>query len=324
MIPLHQYKGIVGAILTKSSSTHLNMKADCVLQYKTFSITGGLRGHLYVFQPAVYNALHRPSIEDMTMYSIDLSGKTGIVFGIANHRSIAWAIADILHEAGAPLAIAYQNERVRRGVEKLVGEWGEDTTLIECDVSEDTNVEQAIQQVGDKFGKIDFIVHSIAFADRDDLGGAYMKTGREGFRLALDVSAYSLLPIARYAAPYMTDGGSILAMTFQAAERVFPGYNVMGTAKAALENAVKQIASDLGGQNVRVNAISAGPLDTLSSRVISQYRDMKRVHAERSPMNRNITAEEVAKTALFLCSDLSSGITGEIVHVDTGYNIMGI
>ena len=142
--------------------------------------------------------------------------------------------------------------------------------------------------------------------------------------MALDVSAYSLLPIARYASDYMTEGGSIVAMTFQAAERVFPGYNVMGTAKAALENAVKQLASDLGEQDVRVNAISAGPLDTLSSRVISKYRDMKRVHAERSPMKRNITSDEVAKTALFLCSDLSSGVTGEIVHVDTGYNIMGI
>ncbi|MDE2822637.1 MAG: enoyl-ACP reductase, partial [Chloroflexota bacterium] len=252
------------------------------------------------------------------MYPIDLSGKAGVVFGIANHRSIAWAIAQILHEAGAELAVAYQNERVHGTVEKLVAGWEGDTQMIECDVSDDANVEHAIQQVGDRFGKIDIIVHSIAFSDRDDLGGAYMKTGREGFRMALDVSAYSLIPIARSAAGYMTEGGSILAMTFQAAERVFPGYNVMGTAKAALENAVKQLASDLGEQDVRVNAISAGPLDTLSSRVISKYRDMKRVHAERSPMRRNITSDEVAKTALFLCSDLSSGVTGEIVHVDTG------
>ena len=199
------------------------------------------------------------------MYPIDLNGKTGVVFGVANHRSIAWAIAQILHEAGAELAVAYQNERVHGTVEKLVADWEGDTQMIECDVSDDANIERAIQQVGDKFGKIDIIVHSIAFADRDDLGGAYMKTGREGFRMALDVSAYSLIPIARSAAGYMTEGGSILAMTFQAAERVFPGYNVMGTAKAALENAVKQLASDLGEQDVRVNAISAGPLDTLSS-----------------------------------------------------------
>ena len=240
--------------------------------------------------------------QDGAMYPIDLRGKTGIVFGIANHRSIAWAIAHILHQAGAELAVAYQNERVRGGVEKLVADWGGDTQTIECDVSDDANVEAAIQQVGDSFGKIDLVVHSIAFADREDLGGAYIKTGREGFRTALDVSAYSLIPIARYASDYMTEGGSILAMTFQAAERVFPGYNVMGTAKAALENAVKQLASDLGEQNVRVNAISAGPLDTLSSRVISKYRDMKRVHAERSPMKRNITSEEVAKTCACFCA----------------------
>ena len=175
------------------------------------------------------------------------------------------------------------------------------------------------------FDRLDVIVHSIAFADRNDLGGPFMDTGREGFRLALDISAYSLLPIARFGAPLMApDGGSIVAMTFQASDRIFPGYNVMGTAKAALENAVKHLAFDLGRDNVRVNAISAGPLDTLSSRVISKYRDMKRIHAERSPMGRNITADEVAKTALYLCSDLSSGVTGEILHVDTGYNVMGI
>lgn len=258
------------------------------------------------------------------MYPIDLGGKSGIVFGVANHRSIAWSIAQLLHLAGADLAVAYQNERVRGSVEKLIDQWDDDTLLVECDVSGDANIDRAVDEAARRFGKIDIVVHSIAFAERDDLGGAYMSTGREGFRTALDVSAYSLLPISRYAAPHMTDGGSIVAMTFQASERVFPGYNVMGTAKAALENAVKQIASDLGSQNTRVNAISAGPLDTLSSRVISKYRDMKRVHADRSPMKRNITSEEVAKAALFLCSDLSSGITGEIVHVDTGYNIMGI
>lgn len=258
------------------------------------------------------------------MYPIDLGGKSGIVFGVANHRSIAWSIAHLLHIAGADLAVAYQNERVRGSVEKLTAQWNGDALLIECDVSSDANIERAVDAVARRFGKIDIVVHSIAFAERDDLGGAYLRTGRDGFRTALDVSAYSLLPISRYAAPHMTDGGSIVAMTFQASERVFPGYNVMGTAKAALENAVKQIAADLGGQNTRVNAISAGPLDTLSSRVISKYRDMKRVHAERSPMKRNITSEEVAKAALFLCSDLSSGVTGEILHVDTGYNIMGI
>ena len=258
------------------------------------------------------------------MYPVELSGKTGVVFGVANHRSIAWSIAKILHDAGAKLAIAYQNERVRGVVEKLVSEWGDDTVLIECDVSDDKNVEAAYKQLGASFGKLDTIVHSIAFANREDLGGEYMKTDREGFTLALDISAYSLIPIVRYAAPLMNDGGSVIAMTFQASERVFPGYNVMGTAKAALENAVRQLASDVGPQGIRVNAISAGPLDTLSSRAISQYRVMKKAAAERSPMKRNITTDEVAKAALFLSSDLATGITGEILHVDAGYSIMGI
>ena len=186
-------------------------------------------------------------------------------------------------------------------------------------------MEAAFKQVADEFGSLDIIVHSIAFANRDDLGGRFVDTGREGFRVALDISAYSLLPIARFGSPLMgAKGGSILTMTFQAAERAFPGYNVMGTAKAALENEVRLLAAELGTDNIRVNAISAGPLDTLSSRVISGYRDMKRIHAERSPMKRNITVEEVAKTALYLCSDLSGGVTGEVVHVDTGYHVMGI
>ena len=257
------------------------------------------------------------------MYTIDLEGKSGIVFGVANHRSIAWAIAQILHQAGARLAIAYQNERVRDTVAKLTADW-DDALLLECDVSSDDNVARAYERVGAELGSLSMIVHGIAFANREDLGGPFVETGREGFRVALDVSAYSLVPIVRFGAPLMRQGGSIVTMTFQASERVFPGYNVMGTAKAALENEVKQLAADLGPDDIRVNAISAGPLDTLSSRVISRYRDMKKVHAERSPMRRNITVDEVAKTALYLCSDLASGVTGEVLHVDTGYNIMGL
>ncbi len=258
------------------------------------------------------------------MYSIDLAGKKAIVFGVANQRSIAWSIASILHEAGATIALAYQNERVRSGIERLVAPWEDDTPLVECDVSDDANVEAAFGRIGDALGGLDVIVHSIAFANREDLGGRFIDTGREGFRIALDISAYSLVSIARYGTPLMTGGGSIVTLTFQAAERAFPGYNVMGTAKAALENEVRLLAADLGPDDIRVNAISAGPLDTLSSRVIRHYRDMKRVHAERSPMRRNITMDEVAKTALYLCSDLSSGVTGEVIHVDTGYNVMGI
>ena len=258
------------------------------------------------------------------MYPVDLDGKNCIVFGVANHRSIAWAIAEMLHEAGARLAITYQNDRIRENVAKLVAPW-EDVLLLECDVNTDDNVKQAYIRVGEAFERLDIIVHSVAFANREELSGPFVDTTREGFRLALDVSAYSLVPIARYGAPLMHGhGGSIVTMTYQASNRVFPGYNVMGTAKAALENEVRQLASDLGRDNIRVNAISAGPLDTLSSRVIGGYRDMKRIHAERSPMGRNITADEVAKTALYLCSDLASGVTGEVIHVDTGYNIMGI
>ena len=258
------------------------------------------------------------------MYPVDLADKTGVVFGVANHRSIAWSIAEILHQAGARLAVCYQNERVRENVEKLVAPWG-DCPLVECDVGSDGSVAAAFDVLAGELGGRDIVVHSVAFAERGDLGGRFVDTGREGFRLALDISAYSLVAVSRHAAPLMAaNGGSILTLTFQASNRVFPGYNVMGTAKAALENEVRQLASDLGPDNIRVNAISAGPLDTLSSRVIARYRDMKRAHAERSPMGRNITAEEVAKAGLFLCSDLASGVTGEIVHVDTGYNIMGI
>jgi enoyl-[acyl-carrier protein] reductase I len=180
------------------------------------------------------------------------------------------------------------------------------------------------EQVAESFGDISFLVHSIAFANREDLTGAFSATGREGFRLALEISAYSLLPLVRHAAPLMTDGGSVLTMTFQASQRVYPGYNVMGTAKAALEHEVRQLAAEYGEQKVRVNAISAGPLDTLAARGIHGFVDMKRVHAEKAPLQRNITVDEVATTALFLCSDLSSGITGSIIPVDAGYHIMAV
>ena len=259
------------------------------------------------------------------MYAIDLDGKNALVFGVANQRSIAWHIARALDQAGASVTLSYLNERIRSSVEKLSGQLSSTPTLMECDVSDDASVASAFEELASEVGRIDIVVHSIAFANREDLGGPFIDTPREGFRIALDISAYSLVSVARAAAPLMKEnGGSIVTMTFQASGRVFPGYNVMGTAKAALENEVRQLAWDLGRDNIRINAISAGPVDTLSSRVISGYRDMKRAHAERSPMGRNITHDEVANTALFLCSDMSSGITGEVLHVDTGYNVMGI
>ena len=259
------------------------------------------------------------------MYSIDLSGQNAVVFGVANQRSIAWAIAQALDQAGARLVLTYQNERLRENVEKLASSLSSPPLLMECDVSEDAKVEAMFQELERELGHIEVLIHSIAFADRDDLGGRFVDTKREGFRMALDISAYSLVSVVRNGAPLMADnGGSILTLTFQASSRVFPGYNIMGTAKAALENEVRQLAWDLGRDGIRINAVSAGPLDTLSSRVISKYRDMKRVHAERSPLGRNITHQEVADTALFLCSPMASGITGEILHVDCGYNVMGI
>ncbi len=258
------------------------------------------------------------------MYEVDLQGKTGIVFGVANHRSIAWSVAEILAQAGAKLAFTYQNDRLSSGVAKLAATVG-DGPVLPCDVSDEEQIERAVSAAGEHFGgKLDIIIHSVAFANREDLEQEFSRTSREGFRVALEISAYSLLPIVRHALPFMHDGGSIVTMTFQAAQRVFPNYNVMGTAKAALEHEVRQLAAEVGPSNIRVNAISAGPLDTLAARGIHGFVDMKHVAAERSPLRRNITHDEVAKTALYLCSNLSSGVTGAIIPVDSGYHIVGL
>ena len=257
------------------------------------------------------------------MYPLDLSGKNAVVFGVANHRSIAWSIAQMLGQAGARLAFTYQGERLREGVTKLASQFPDSETL-PCDVADDQAIQDVFNKLGESFGRLDVVVHSVAFASREELQGDFSLTSREGFRAALDISAYSLIPIARYASPLMDQGGAVLTMTFHASERVYPGYNVMGTAKAALENEVRQLAAELGPRNVRVNALSAGPLDTLAARGIGGFVDMKRIHAERSPLRRNITHQEVAQTALFLCSDLSTGITGSVIPVDAGYHIMAV
>jgi enoyl-[acyl-carrier protein] reductase I len=257
------------------------------------------------------------------LYPIDLSGKQGIIFGVANDRSIAWSIARLLGEAGARLALTYQNDRLKDRVVRLADTL-EGAITLPCDASDDGQIAQVFQQVEERFGEVSFLVHSIAYANRDDLTGNFSDTDREGFRLALEISAYSLLPLMKHAAPLMTGGGSVITMTFQASQRVYPGYNIMGTAKAALEHEVRQLAAEFGHRNIRVNAISAGPLDTLAARGIHGFLDMKRVHAEKAPLKRNINSEEVAKTALFLCSDLSSGITGSVIPVDAGYHIMAV
>jgi enoyl-[acyl-carrier protein] reductase I len=257
------------------------------------------------------------------MYEIDLSEKTAVVFGVANDHSIAWYIAQMLNKAGARLVLTYQNERFGRRVSNLVSDM-DNVSLIECDVSDDLSIEVAFNKVKEEIGSLDIIVHSVAYADREDLQGDFSQTNRHNFAMSLDISAYSLIPIMRNAAPLMSNGGSVLAMTFHASEKVYPGYNVMGTAKAALENVIRQLAAEFGKNNIRVNAISAGPLETLSARGISGFPDMKRIHSDRSPMKRNITHDEVGKAGLFLSSDLSSGITGSVLYVDAGFNIMAI
>ena len=257
------------------------------------------------------------------MYPIDLEGKNGVILGVANDRSIAWAVAQMLGEAGARLALTYQDDRLKERVARLA-ESLDKAIIVPCDAANDQQIVDLFARVKESFEDISFLVHSIAYANREDLTGRFSETGRDGFRVALEVSAYSLLPLVRYAAPLMIDGGSVVTMTFHASQRVYPGYNVMGTAKAALEHEVRQLAAEFGEQGVRLNAISAGPLETLAARGIHGFRDLRRLHAEKAPMKRNISADEVAKAALFLCSDLSSGITGSVIPVDAGYHIMAV
>jgi enoyl-[acyl-carrier protein] reductase I len=253
-----------------------------------------------------------------------LQNKKGIIFGVANKRSIAWATAQALHGAGARLAFAYQGDRLKENVERLTAAEMPDSPLLSCDVTNQADVDEVFKQLASDFGRLDFLIHSIAFAPREALEGEYMKVERDGFLSALEVSAYSLTQLARAAAPLMTEGGSIVTMTFHGAEKVYQGYNVMGVAKAALESSVRYLAADLGPRNIRVNAISAGPIQTLAARGVSGLSKMLKVSAERAPLKRNVEPREVGDTALFLCSSLSSGITGETIFVDCGYNVMGI
>lgn len=253
-----------------------------------------------------------------------IKDKFGIIFGVANKRSIAWATAQALHEGGARLAFTYQGERLKENVEGLTGSEMPDSLVLPCDVTIPDEVEQTFARVKQEFSELDFLIHSIAFAPREALEGEYLATTREAFLTALEISAYSLVQLARAATPLMTKGGSIVTMTYYGAEKVVAGYNVMGVAKAALESSVRYLAADLGPRNIRVNAISAGPIQTLSARGVSGLSTMMKHHAERAPLRRNVEAREVGNTALFLCSSLSSGITGEVLYVDCGYNIMGI
>ena len=253
-----------------------------------------------------------------------LAGKTGVVFGVANKRSIAWAIAQAWAQAGATLAFTYQGERLKENVEELAGTFGADTLILPCDVTRDDQIASVFAAVRERFGTLHLLLHSVAFAPREALEGSFLNTSREAFRVAHDVSAYSLVALARAAEPLMTQGGSILGMSYYGAEKVVPHYNVMGVAKASLEASTRYLAYDLGPRRIRVNCISAGPMNTLAARGISGLSTMLRHYEAHAPLKRNVLPEELGATGAFLASDGAAAITGQVLYVDCGYQIMGM
>jgi enoyl-[acyl-carrier protein] reductase I len=257
---------------------------------------------------------------------LDLTGKNALVTGIANNRSIAWGIAQQLHQAGANLGITYlpdEKGKMENKVKELVDPLNP-SLFLPCNVQDETQVESVFSTIQQAWGKLDILIHCLAFANRDDLSGDFSDTSRQGYQLALDVSSYSLITLARGAKPLMTEGGSIVTLTYLGGVRVVPNYNVMGIAKAALEMNVRYLASELGGHNIRVNGISAGPIRTLASSAVGGILDMIHHVEAIAPLRRTVTQTEVGNTAAFLCSDLSSGMTGQILYVDSGYCIMGM
>jgi len=252
-----------------------------------------------------------------------MSGKRGVIFGVANDRSIAWGIAQKLHQEGADLAFTYLNEVFEKRVRPLAESIGSDL-ILRCDVQNDEEIDGVYSEIEQKWGTVDFVVHSVAYAGREELRLPFHQTTREGFRIALDISAYSLIAVSRGALRLMTGGGSIITMTYLGSQRAMPNYNVMGVAKAALESTVRYLAAELGEKGIRVNAISAGPIRTLAASAISNISEIFGIMENRSPMHRSVTQEEVGKSALYLLSDLASGVTGETHYVDTGYNIVGL
>ena len=253
-----------------------------------------------------------------------LAGKIGLVFGVANKRSIAWAIAQAWHKAGATLAFTYQGERLKENVEELVSTFGPDTLLLPCDVTKDEDINAVFTAVQQKFGKLHLLLHAVAFAPKEALEGRFVNTTRDAFKIAHDVSAYSLVALARGAAPLMTEGGSIVAMSYYGAEKVIPHYNVMGVAKAALEASTRYLAYDLGTQNIRVNCISAGPVNTLAARGIAGFSAMLKHYEAHAPLKRNVLPDELGATGTFLASDGAAAITGQVLYVDCGYQVMGM
>ena len=252
-----------------------------------------------------------------------MQGKTALVVGVANKRSIAWAIAEAFHREGARLAFNYQGERLKENVEGLAATIP-GSLVHPCDVTKDDEIAGLFERVKREFGRLDVLVHCVAFARKEDLEAGYLTTSRDGFAMALDVSAYSLTALAQRAAPLMEGGGSVVALTYLGSDRVVPKYNVMGVAKAALESSIRYLAHDLGRLNVRVNGISAGPINTLAARGISGFTSILQHVRERSPLQRNTEPAEVADAAVFLCSDLGRGVTGEVLYVDNGFHIMGL
>jgi enoyl-[acyl-carrier protein] reductase I len=252
-----------------------------------------------------------------------LQGKTALIFGVANDHSIAWGIAQAFHREGATLGFSYAGPNLEKRVRPLAESLGSDF-IEQCDVASDAEIDAVFEKAKERFGKVDILVHAIAFANREDLAGRFVDTSRDGFLLAHNISVYSLIALSRAAMPLMSAGGSILTLTYYGAEKVVPKYNVMGVAKASLEAAMRYLANDLGPQAIRVNAISAGPIRTLAASGISGFRDYQRSFAGIAPLRKNVTIDDVGETAAFLCSDGAGAITGEVLYVDSGYNIMGM
>lgn len=252
-----------------------------------------------------------------------MAGKRGLVMGVANDHSIAWGIAQELHRAGADLAFTFQGDTLERRVRRLAEQVGSEC-VFPCDVEQDGDVEKVFALLGEVWSNFDFVVHAIAYSDKEELKGAYIDTSRDNFRRTLLISCYSFTAIARAAAPYMKDGGSLLTLTYLGAERVTPNYNVMGVAKAALEASVRYLATDLGEKGIRVNALSAGPMRTLAGSAIADARFVYGWNRDHAPLKRNVSLENVGHSGLYLLSDLSMGVTGEILYVDAGYNVIGI
>ncbi len=252
-----------------------------------------------------------------------MAGKRGLIMGLANDKSIAWGIAKACGDAGAELAFSYQGEALKKRVAPLAAQMGSDF-LVECDVTDMNSVDAVFDEIEKRWGKLDFIVHAIGFSDKNELRGRYVDTSRDNFMMTMDISVYSFTAVVKRAERLMTDGGSALTMTYYGAEQVMPHYNVMGVAKAALEASVKYLAEDLGKQNIRVNAISAGPIKTLAASGIGDFRYIMKWNELNSPLRRNVTIEDVGKSALYLLSDLGSGVTGENLHVDAGYHVVGM